>query len=186
MSNYVKSEAVLGDLLVSQKFLNGDWRFDSRREKIYTRDGKEICGTKRDNGYVRVTSSFHGKRFDAYLHRIIYIATHGYRALPEGTEIDHINGIKTDNRIENLRAVSHSENCMNPNAPSGGNKRKLSDEDVIEIREIWKNKNTLPKEQRPTMKSIGKQYGVTDGAISNIVNNKSYINLQSPKVEVFQ
>ena len=29
-------------------------------------------------------------------------------------EIDHINGISTDNRLENLRCVTHSENMNNP------------------------------------------------------------------------
>ncbi len=28
-------------------------------------------------------------------------------------EIDHVNGIKTDNSIENLREVNRSENCQN-------------------------------------------------------------------------
>lgn len=43
-------------------------------------------------------------------HRIIWF--YHYGAWPEG-EIDHINGIRTDNRLENLRAVSPYENCRN-------------------------------------------------------------------------
>ena len=42
--------------------------------------------------------------------------------IPEGYEIDHINGEKTDNRLENLRCVTHCINCNNTNT-----KHKISD-----------------------------------------------------------
>lgn len=35
-------------------------------------------------------------------------------------EIDHINGIRTDNRIENLRIASRSDNCRNRRAALAG------------------------------------------------------------------
>jgi hypothetical protein len=34
--------------------------------------------------------------------------------IPQGYEIDHINTIKDDNRLENLRCVTHKENSNNP------------------------------------------------------------------------
>lgn len=34
--------------------------------------------------------------------------------IPDGLDIDHINGDPTDNRVENLRAVSKSANMRNP------------------------------------------------------------------------
>lgn len=46
------------------------------------------------------------KRF--YIHRLVYEAWIGN--IPNGYDIDHINGIKTDNRVSNLRAVPRSEN----------------------------------------------------------------------------
>jgi hypothetical protein len=44
-------------------------------------------------------------------HRILWIFLNG--EIPEGMELDHINHDKLDNRIENLRLVSHAENNRN-------------------------------------------------------------------------
>lgn len=43
-------------------------------------------------------------------HRLVWMGVHG--AFPNG-DIDHINGIRSDNRIENLRCVSRSVNLQN-------------------------------------------------------------------------
>jgi len=45
------------------------------------------------------------------VHRVIYEMFNG--KIPEGCEIDHINRIKDDNNIENLRAVTHQVNMQN-------------------------------------------------------------------------
>lgn len=46
-----------------------------------------------------------------YAHRIIYAMFNG--AIPEGTVVDHINRQPSDNRVENLRAITHQENLFN-------------------------------------------------------------------------
>lgn len=48
-------------------------------------------------------------------HRLIYAIVHG--EVPSG-EVDHINGDRVDNRIENLREVSRSENQHNYKIPN--------------------------------------------------------------------
>lgn len=59
------------------------------------------------NGYVCV--NLNKKRHLA--HRIIWELHNG--KIPDGYEIDHINHIRNDNRIENLRLVTRKENGRN-------------------------------------------------------------------------
>ena len=57
-------------------------------------------------GYFRLSCNGH-----SYLaHRVIWLMVYGEFPLDQ---IDHINGIKKDNRIDNLRDVSRSENGRN-------------------------------------------------------------------------
>jgi hypothetical protein len=56
-------------------------------------------------GYIHV--KIKAKCFKA--HRLIFLYHHGY--LPEC--VDHIDGDKTNNKIENLRAATKEENCRN-------------------------------------------------------------------------
>ena len=60
------------------------------------------------NGYVKVTLFGHSY----YAHRLIWMMVYGY--FPEKDyNIDHINRVKFDNRFENLRVVTRSENRQN-------------------------------------------------------------------------
>ena len=48
--------------------------------------------------------------YKSYLvHRVIFLMHHGY--LPK--YVDHIDGNKTNNKIENLREATHSQNILN-------------------------------------------------------------------------
>ena len=67
--------------------------------------GRE-AGCLNSRGYRQV--GIDGKLL--YVHRVAWFLYCG--VWPEG-EIDHINGDKLDNRIENLRDVSHRENQQN-------------------------------------------------------------------------
>ncbi len=61
-------------------------------------------------GYVNV--KLNGKTYTA--HRLIYLLQHGH--VPD--MIDHIDRDKTNNRIENLRPASVSQNVCNREAPA--------------------------------------------------------------------
>lgn len=82
------------------------------------RDGKLYRKTKKSNAKIGEESGWIGNRGyrlvcinykDVLVHKIVYLMHHGY--IPE--YIDHVNGIRTDNRIENLRAATCSQNGYN-------------------------------------------------------------------------
>ena len=86
---------------------NGDIeRFDKRCKNW--RLAKQ-CNTS--SGYLNIW--IENKYY--YAHRVIYKAFHQDWNLYDLLEIDHINRDKTDNRIENLRLVSHQQNQFNKN-----------------------------------------------------------------------
>lgn len=64
------------------------------------------AGTLTTKGYLAVTVL--GRRYLA--HRLAWLLTYG--ELPS-VQIDHINGVKTDNRLSNLRLATNSQNHGN-------------------------------------------------------------------------
>lgn len=72
--------------------------------------GKPALTTKDKHGYLVGSLDNHNVK----THRVVWAYIHG--AWPEG-DLDHINGDKSDNRIENLRVVTHAENMRNMKAP---------------------------------------------------------------------
>ena len=65
-----------------------------------------VVGSKTKSGYVEARIG--GRRY--LLHRLAWFVVHG--EWPNG-EIDHINGIRDDNRIDNLRVATFCNNQQN-------------------------------------------------------------------------
>lgn len=72
--------------------------------------GKSALATDNGQGYKR------GRIFSTTClsHRVVWAMVHG--EWPAG-EIDHINGMRDDNRLVNLRAVTRAENMRNAAMP---------------------------------------------------------------------
>lgn len=67
---------------------------------------------RKKRGYLHVSLYKNGKMKTYTVHRLVWIAFNG--PIPDGYELDHIDGDKTNSNLNNLRCVTHKENCNNP------------------------------------------------------------------------
>lgn len=84
-----------------------------------------VAGSLKSTGYV--VTQINGKFYKN--HRLVFMLHHGY--FPPC--IDHINGIRSDNRIENLREASRTQNQYN---------KKISGNSLTNIKNVLFNKIT--------------------------------------------
>ena len=80
--------------------------FHWRQRRGYTAQPGKLAGHLDTYGHVQITVDW--KIYAA--HRLAWLMFYG--TFPKKT-IDHIDGNKANNRIENLRDCSHAENCKN-------------------------------------------------------------------------
>ena len=137
-----------------------------------------------NNGYLTITFRSNKNKKTYLIHRLL--AEHFIKNPENKTQINHKNGIKTDNRLENLEWVTVSENCKhaynmglsfkNPEhikytkekcSKLGKLSRKLSIEDVNNIKQKY---GTGLYSQR----KLAELYNLTQGTISALLLNKTY------------
>ena len=100
----------------------------------------KVAGCLR-NGYI--TINIHGKRYQA--HRLAMIYTYGHC---DSFDVDHINGIKNDNRIINLRLATRSENKQNIKNIQPNNKSGYMGVDWHKSTNMWRATITTMRKQK--------------------------------------
>lgn len=128
----------------------------------------------RNKRYNTVTLHIEGKMKSFYLHRLVAMAF-----IPNPLnkkEVNHKNGIKTDNRIENLEWTTRHENIShaekNGLLPQGEQKANaiLTNVDVIKIK-------SLLSERKLKQTEIAKLFGVKPYVINFINTGRSWVKV---------
>jgi len=148
------------------------------------RSAKATCGTRiglilkpscSRTGYLFVVLVNIEIRKTIRLHRLVYESFVG--PILEGMQINHINGMKTDNRLENLEVVTASQNKLHAIhvlghkpyvIPSQGEKNgraKLKQSDIPEIFSL--------RERGWSQQKIADAFGINQTNISRILLGKS-------------
>lgn len=134
------------------------------------------------NGYWYVDMrADDGKRVKRLVHRLVWEDANGQ--IPKGMCINHINGVKTDNRLENLEVVTYREN--NAHAAASGlsakgeraGNAKITAEQAVAI---------ATAEGRQV--DVAKRFGVSRQIVKEIWRGKTWTHLGIPArtKEVFQ
>jgi len=142
----------------------------------YNRKGfkLKIAQYRPKDGYPSVTiKSDKGKFYTKRVHVLVCLVFLGDRK--KEMEINHKNGIKSDNRLSNLEYCSHRENIkhairnklMMPPPIHRGEKQhlaKLTESDVVEIRRIAYGKKQYGR------KGLAIRFNVSESLIKQVVN----------------
>ena len=122
------------------------------------------------NGYRNASIHINKKMHNKLVHKLVAKAFLGLSDL----QVNHKNGIKTDNRLENLEYVTQSENIVHAYktglmSPVQGEKHGFSKLTEKQVVEIFHAKGAL--------KVIAKKYGVVASIISLIKNKKRWVHV---------
>jgi hypothetical protein len=127
------------------------------------------------SGYLSLILTKNGRQRSREVHRLVLETFRGAR--PEGMECCHNDGVKTNNRLDNLRWDTRSSNQRDKRQHGAipdfrGEKHpnaKLTAKEVRRIRKL--------AQQGHTQTSIAKKFGITKSAVCGIIARRTWKHL---------
>jgi hypothetical protein len=171
-----------------------DW---GRVRRLGSETVKKLSRNKK--GYEHCTFHSGGRPQVCQVHRLVVAAF--IRPFRKGEEVNHLNGIKHDNRLDNLEIVSHRENILHAYRTGlidvaakreymlhahktglidqKGEKHPraiLTDEKVREIRQLYTGDG---RSGGSGYVALARKFGVSRGAVQGIISRRRWKHLES-------
>jgi ribosomal protein L22 len=154
----------------------------SNRGAVVNKFGKLMTQHQNANGYLACSLYINGKQANPYVHRLVMIA---FVENPDNLDIvNHINGDKTNNYLENLEWTNQSENAKHSyaiNKNQKGNHREIIQYDGPDkktVKEIFASVNEAAKKlnkSRQTISTILNKPTATDDIYLEYAEDKKTI-----------
>lgn len=149
------------------------WSKPRKSKQNHSIGDRVLKGIFNTGGYLRVDLCQESIKCSRLIHRLILESWIG--PCPEGMEACHNNGNRTDNRLENLRWDTHSNNLYDSVKHGthvdsrGGNHgaSKLHEEEVRQIVNIY-NQGEI------TQQKLANIFGVARSTIQNIIEKRNW------------
>lgn len=128
-------------------------------------------------GYWFVSLSGKEKAISRNVHRLVAAAFLGD---PNGREVNHVNGMKSDNRLVNIEYVTRSQNlrhridvlgikCTEDRNGENGHNTTLTNVKVLAIRKLYAEGKSLLE--------LAERFGVTRSGIAHVVKRRNWTHI---------
>ena len=148
------------------------------RVKSFHRKKVRLLDLETDlNGYIRCGLYKNGKTRHAFVHVLVAQA---FIQNPENkSDVNHINGIKADNRVENLEWTTRSENirhAFDMGLRKTGCEHHMAKFTADQVREI--RRDCVPGDPELGFKAFARKFNVTPKIIENAYYHISYKDVE--------
>lgn len=171
--------------LILDLFDQGKLDVDCSSGKVFNLVTQRELGYQQNEGYKAFAWKVNGVPVHFLCHRVIWWLCRG--TIPDGLIINHINGIKCDNRLLNLELVTYQENTQHAFAMGLADNHatgrvlhersfversptaKLTDLEVMAIPDL-----ILINPKRNTLRTIARRFNVHHSIIQDALKRKTY------------
>lgn len=153
---------------------------DGRIRKVRT--GRILRSRVEANGYVKVKLWGDGGQSSRWVHRLVCEAFHG-PAPQSKMDAAHCNGIRADNRSENVRWKTRAQNELDKRGHGTANVGERNGMAILtaeQVREIRSLAPTLHRSsggkriRKGVLREVAKKYGVTSGCLRQIISKSNW------------
>lgn len=153
---FIPNDSIFGEL-------KGTWKKQQLKNQTTNRYGYKTSKLCKEGHCRRLT-----------IHRLVAKA---FLPNPENRrQVNHIDGDKTNNRLDNLEWASHSENIRHAYATGLMNTDHLVGENSVNAKLTWEKVREIRKQlsEGARVKDLAQQYGVSSGTITYIKQQKTW------------